>query len=47
MTLLEESPVLLLSKEEWDSGKMNDSILGSYGFCWSNGGMAIGLGMGE
>ncbi|WVR05762.1 hypothetical protein IAU60_002787 [Kwoniella sp. DSM 27419] len=43
--LLEESPVLLLSKEEWERGSMNDTILGSYGFCWSNGGMAIGLGL--
>ena len=46
-TLLEESPVLLLTKEQWDSGKMNDTILGEYGFCWSQGGMALGLGMGE
>ncbi|KAK8865804.1 hypothetical protein IAR55_000951 [Kwoniella newhampshirensis] len=44
-TLLEEAPVLLLSKEEWESGGMNDTVLGSYGFCWSNGGMALGLGL--
>ncbi|WVQ97140.1 hypothetical protein IAU59_004250 [Kwoniella sp. CBS 9459] len=44
-TLIEESPVLVLTKEEWEGGRMNDSILGSYGFCWSNGGMAIGLGL--
>ncbi|KAK4688841.1 phosphoribosyl 1,2-cyclic phosphate phosphodiesterase, partial [Tremellales sp. Uapishka_1] len=44
-TLIEESPVLVLSKEEWDRGDMNDTILGSYGFCWRNGGMALGLGL--
>jgi len=46
-TLLEESPVLVLKKEEWEDGKMNDTILGEYGICWANGGMAIGLGLGE
>ena len=45
-TVIEESPVLVLTKSEWEDGKMNDSILGEYGFCWSNGGMAIGLGLG-
>ena len=45
--VLEESPVLLLTKEQWEEGKMNDTILGEYGFCWANGGMAIGLGLGE
>ncbi|OCF33284.1 hypothetical protein I316_05025 [Kwoniella heveanensis BCC8398] len=44
-TLIEESPVLVITKEEWDRGRMNDCVLGSYGFCWSNGGMAIGLGL--
>lgn len=46
-TLVEETPVLLLSKGEWEEGKMNDTILGEYGFCWSNGGMAIALGQGK
>ena len=46
-TLIEESPVLLLSQREWDEGKMNGTILGEYGFCWSDGGMAIGLGLGK
>lgn len=46
-TLLEESPVLLLSKQEWEGGRMNDTILGEYGFCWPNGGMAIALGLGK
>ena len=45
-TLLEESPVLLLTKEEWEGKKMNETIFDEYGFCWSNGGMAIGLGLG-
>ena len=45
-TNIEESPVLLLSKEQWDQGRMNDTILGEYAFSWSNGGMAIGLGLG-
>ncbi|WVQ85356.1 hypothetical protein IAT38_007521 [Cryptococcus sp. DSM 104549] len=44
-TLIEESPVLLLSKEEWEKGEMDGTVLGSYGFCWSGGGMAIGLGL--
>lgn len=46
-TVIEESPVLVMSKQEWDEGKMDDTILGSYGFCWRNGGMAIGLGLGK
>ena len=46
-TLIEESPVLVLTKSEWESGRMNETILGEYGFCWSNGGMALGLGLGE
>ena len=46
-SLLEESPVLLLNREEWQNGKMDDCVLGEYGFCWSNGGMAIGLGLGR
>lgn len=46
-TLIEDAPVLVITQKEWDEGRMNDSILGEYGFCWSNGGMAIGLGMGE
>lgn len=44
--MLEESPVLVLTKEEWESGKLNDGILGSYAFSWSAGGMAVGLGIG-
>ncbi|KAL1407716.1 tRNA-specific adenosine deaminase subunit tad3 [Vanrija albida] len=43
--VLEEAPVLLLTKEQWDGGRMDDTVLGEYGFCWSNGGMALGLGM--
>lgn len=45
--LLEESPVLILSKGEWDDGELEGTVLGSYGFSWSNGAMAIGLGLGE
>ena len=45
-TLIEESPVLLLSKTEWDDGALDKTTLGSYGFCWTHGGMAIGLGLG-
>mgnify|MGYP002718820992 CR=1 FL=1 len=45
-TVIEVAPVLVLSKAEWEEGKMNDSILGEYGFCWTGGGMAIGLGLG-
>nr|XP_019049082.1 hypothetical protein I302_02863 [Kwoniella bestiolae CBS 10118]OCF28012.1 hypothetical protein I302_02863 [Kwoniella bestiolae CBS 10118] len=44
-TLIEESPVLVITQREWEEGKMNDSILGSYGFCWRDGGMGIGLGL--
>ncbi|WRT64013.1 uncharacterized protein IL334_000940 [Kwoniella shivajii] len=44
-TLIEESPVLVISRKEWEEGKMNDTILGSYGFCWKDGGMGIGLGL--
>lgn len=46
-TKLEDAPVLVITKEQWEDGNMNDSILGEYGFCWSNGGMALGLGIGE
>lgn len=46
-TVIEESPVLVLTKEQWEQGQMNGTILGEYGFCWSAGGMAIGLGLGE
>lgn len=46
-TLIEESPVLLLTKQQWDEGNMDGTVLGEYGFCWSNGGMGIGLGIGE
>lgn len=46
-TLIEESPVLLLSKQQWEEGNMDGTVLGEYGFCWSNGGMGIGLGIGE
>jgi tRNA-specific adenosine deaminase 3 len=45
--VLEEAPVLVITQEEWDGGRMNDSVLGEYGFCWSRGGMGIGLGIGE
>ena len=44
-TVLEHSPVLILTKDQWDQGKMNDTILGEYAFTWSNGGMALGLGL--
>ncbi|EIW72695.1 hypothetical protein TREMEDRAFT_41927 [Tremella mesenterica DSM 1558] len=44
-TVLEKSPVLVLSMKEWEEGKMNSSLLGEYAFSWNNGGMAIGLGM--
>lgn len=46
-TLLEDAPVLVLTKEQWEDGRMDDTILGEYGFCWSGGGMALGLGIGE
>lgn len=46
-TLLEESPVLVLTRDQWEEGKLDQTILGEYGFCWVNGGMAIALGMGE
>lgn len=46
-TVIEESPVLVLTKEQWEQGQMNGTILGEYGFCWSAGGMAIGLGLGK
>jgi tRNA-specific adenosine deaminase 3 len=46
-TVLEEAPVLVLTQDEWENGRMNDSVLGEYGFCWSAGGMALGLGIGE
>jgi len=45
--VIEKSSVLVITKEQWDEGKMNDSILGEYGFCWRAGGMGIGLGLGE
>jgi len=45
--VLEDAPVLVLTAEQWEAGRMNDTILGEYGFCWSNGGMALGLGIGE
>jgi len=45
-TILEESPILILTRTEWDEGKLNDGVLGGYAFNWSNGGMAIGLGIG-
>ncbi|WWC99544.1 hypothetical protein V866_006448 [Kwoniella sp. B9012] len=44
-TLIEESPVLVITQREWEEGKMNNSILGSYGFCWRDSGMGIGLGL--
>lgn len=46
-TVLEDAPVLVLTKAQWDGGRMDDTVLGEYGFCWSNGGMALGLGIGE
>lgn len=45
-TVLEESPVLVLTQAEWEQGKLNDGVLGGYAFNWSNGGMAVGLGIG-
>ncbi|WVQ70994.1 hypothetical protein IAR50_000519 [Cryptococcus sp. DSM 104548] len=44
-TVIEESPVLLFSKEEWEEKGLDDTVLGSYGFCWSGGGMGLGLGL--
>jgi hypothetical protein len=46
-TLIEEAPVLLITKGQWEEGKMDDCILGEYGFCWTGGGQGIGLGLGE
>lgn len=45
-SLIEESPVLLMTAEQWEKGKMQETVLGEYGFCWSGGGQAIGLGLG-
>jgi tRNA-specific adenosine deaminase 3 len=46
-SIIEESPVLIITKDQWDQGKMDDCILGEYGFCWRGGGMGIGLGSGK
>lgn len=46
-TIVEESPVLVLTKKEWDDGHLNDGVLGGYGFNWTAGGMGVGLGIGE
>lgn len=46
-TIVEESPVLVLTKKEWDDGKLNDGVLGGYGFNWTAGGMGVGLGIGR
>lgn len=46
-TILEEAPVLILTKQEWEEGNLNEGVLGGYGFNWGNGGMGIGLGIGE
>jgi hypothetical protein len=46
-TILEESPILVLTRAEWDEGRLDDGVLGGYAFNWSNGGMAIGLGIGQ
>jgi hypothetical protein len=46
-TLIEESPVLLISAEQWERGDMQKTIFGEYGFCWNGGGQAIGLGLGR
>ena len=45
-TIVEESPVLVLTKREWDEGKLDDGVLGGYGFNWTVGGMGVGLGIG-
>lgn len=46
-SIIEESPVLIITKEQWENGNMDDCILGEYGFCWRGGGMGIGLGSGK
>lgn len=46
-TVVEESPVLVLTKKEWDDGLLNNGVLGGYGFNWTEGGMGVGLGIGE
>lgn len=46
-TVIEESPVLLITREQWAKGDMQETILGEYGFCWSGGGQGLGLGLGE
>ena len=46
-TVVERSPVLVLSKEEWERGRLEEGVLGGYAFSWSQGGMAIGLGIGK
>lgn len=46
-TIVEESPVLVLTKKEWDEGKLDDGVLGGYGFNWTAGGMGVGLGIGK
>lgn len=45
-TVVEESPVLVLSKEEWDLGRK--TVLDHYCFVWGKTGkMAVALGMGQ
>lgn len=46
-SIVEESPVLVLTKKEWDDGRLNDGVLGGYGFNWTAGGMGVGLGIGK
>ena len=46
-TVIEDSPVLVITRQQWADGKMDDCILGSYAFCWRQGGLGIGLGSGE
>jgi hypothetical protein len=46
-TLIEESPVLIITKGQWEAGSMDECVLGEYGFCWNGGGQGIGLGLGE
>lgn len=45
-TVIEDSPVLIITRQQWADGKMDDCILGSYAFCWRQGGLGIGLGSG-
>jgi hypothetical protein len=45
-TVIERAPVLVLTRKEWEDGKLDSGVLGGYAFTWVGGAMAIGLGIG-